>query len=294
LIIPNICNPIFPALCKGIEDAARKNGYNVILCNTNESLENELEIVSKLKERWIDGFIFATVSKNYEHILKLKEEKFPVMLVIRDHERAIDSVITNNYEASYNAVKYLIERGHKKIAIINGDINISLYRQRYEGYKQALIDANLPVIGEFAFSCSFENKECYIKTNKLLKEQNLPDAIFATTDLRAIEAIKCIQDFGLEVPKDISVIGFDDIQISSFMNPALTTVAQPFYEMGNVALEKLLDIISGKSNELYLSFLPLNLLLIHSAYNLVLLPLVAPFVLYLHSQEYCHLMLLKL
>lgn len=249
LIIPNICNPIFPALCKGVEDTARQNGYNVILCNTDENIEIEKETVAMMKKRWVDGLIFATASTEHESIMQLKQEGIPVMLVIRNFGDEIDSVVTNNYEAAYEIVSYLIERGHKRIAIINGNTNIGLYRERYEGYKQALIDADLPIFNELSFSCSFEDKECYMKTQELLNKDILPDAIFATTDLRAIEAIKSIQDNGLEVPKDISVAGFDDIEISSFMNPTLTTISQPFYEIGKVAVEKLLKVINSDKKD---------------------------------------------
>ncbi len=249
LVIPNICNPVFPALCRGVEDTARKHGYNVILCNTDENIEIEKEIVSMMKKRWIDGIIFATSTTERDHIIQLKQEGLPMMLVIRHFGDKIDAVVTNNYEASYEMVSYLIERGHKKIAIINGDTSIGLYRERYEGYRQAMLDSNLPIFNELSFSCSFEDQECYIKTKEVLKGDVLPDAIFATTDLRAIEAIKSIQDLGLKVPEDISVAGFDDIEISSFMNPTITTVSQPLYEIGATAVERLIKIIDSPDEQ---------------------------------------------
>lgn len=248
LIIPNIKNPIFPAIVKGVEETARKNGFIIILCNTDENIDNEKEIINTLEKRWVDGFIFATASSDLNHICKIKEDKFPLVLLVRSGEDKFDSVVTNNFEASYKAVRYLIQRGHKKIAIINGDINLSLYRERYEGYKKALLDSGLEIPSEMSFCCSFENKECYIKTTDLLKSNIIPDAIFATNDLRAIEAIRAIKDLGLKVPEDISVLGFDNIQISSFIDPTLTTVSQPFYKMGEVAVKKLIKIISYKRN----------------------------------------------
>ena len=248
LIIPNIRNPIFPAIVRGVEDTARKNGFIVILCNTDENIDNEKEIINTLEKRWVDGFIFATASSDFNHIYKIKEDKFPLVLLVRSVEDKFDSVVTNNFEASYKAVRYLIQRGHKKIAIINGDLNLSLYRERYEGYKKALFDSGLEIPSEVSFCCSFENQECYIKTTDLLKSNIIPDAIFATNDLRAIEAIRAIKDLGLKVPEDISVLGFDNIQISLFIDPTLTTISQPFYKMGEVAVKKLIKIISYKRN----------------------------------------------
>lgn len=128
LVIPNINNSIFPMITKGIENVARRRGYNVILCNTDENIDNEKEIIDMLKKKWIDGLILTPVLKDYEHMSKIRESNIPVVLIIRNFKNMFDSIVTNNFEASYEAVKYLIQRGRKKIMIINGDLNIELYR----------------------------------------------------------------------------------------------------------------------------------------------------------------------
>lgn len=247
LVIPDIRNPIFPNLAKGIEDTARKKGYNVIFCNTDENLENEINSVSMLKERWVDGFIFATAAEDCKHIYQLKKENFPIVLAVRNIEKDFDAVVTDNFEAAYEAVSYLIQKGHKRIGIINGNLNLSLYQERYQGYKRALEDAGVPVMEDICFSCSFANDHCYHTVKEQLEKDDSIDAIFASTDLRAIEAIRAIKDMGLRVPEDISVVGFDDINISSFIDPKLTTVSQPLYEMGKMAVEKLIKMIESKS-----------------------------------------------
>lgn len=249
LVIPNINNPIYPMITRGIEDMARKSGYNVILCNTDEKIDNEKEIIGMLKKRWVDGLILASASNDYEYISQIREtNNVPLVLLVRSFKGKFDSVITNNFEASYEAVKYLIERGHREISIMNGDLNVELYRERFEGYKKALIDYGMKFDEEQSFYCSFENKECYFKTLDLLKNRIDCDAIFATNDLRAIEAIRAIKDAGLKVPDDISVVGFDDIEISSMIDPTLTTVAQPFYEMGEISIKRLLELINYKGS----------------------------------------------
>ncbi|AOY74527.1 LacI family DNA-binding transcriptional regulator [Clostridium formicaceticum] len=247
LIIPDIRNPIFPALARGVEDTARSNGFNVIFSNSDENIENEINSVNMLKNRWVDGFIFATASLDCQHIHQLREENIPVVLMVRNIEESFDAVVTNNFEASYNAVKYLIDRGLKKIAIINGRLSLSLYRERYEGYKKALEDHGIDFSEEICFNCSMANGNCYEVVKNYFSTHRDVDGVFATNDSKAIEAIRAIKDVGLRVPTDISVIGFDDIQISALLDPQLTTVAQPLYDMGKLAVEKLIKIINEKS-----------------------------------------------
>jgi len=235
LVIPNINNPIF---------------YNVILCNTDENIDNEKEIINMLKKKWIDGLILTPASKDYEYMSKIRESNIPVVLMIRNFKNMFDSVVTNNFEASYEAVKYLIQRGRKKIIIINGDLSVELYRERFEGCKKAIIDSGMKFMEEISFRCSFENKECYLKTLNFIKSNpTICDAIFAANDLRAIEVIKAVKDAGLMVPDDISVIGFDNIEISSMIDPSLTTVAQPLYEIGEISVKRLLKLINSKDRK---------------------------------------------
>ncbi|SNS10540.1 transcriptional regulator, LacI family [Anaerovirgula multivorans] len=246
LIIPDIRNPIFPALARGVEDTARNSGFNVIFCNSDENIENEIESVNMLKNRLVDGFIFATASVDCQHIHQLRDENIPVVLMVRNIEELFDAVVTNNFEASYHAVKYLIDRGLKKIAIINGRLNLSLYRERYAGYKKALEDHGIDFSQEICFNCSTADANCYNIVKNYFATHRDIEGVFATNDLRAIEAIRAIKDAGLRVPADVSVVGFDDIQISSLLDPQLTTVAQPLYEMGKLAVEKLIKIIDEK------------------------------------------------
>ncbi|NLX69819.1 MAG: LacI family transcriptional regulator [Clostridiales bacterium] len=249
LIIPNICNPVFPAVARGVEDVARENGYTVVLCNTDEDMAMEINYVEKLQNRWVDGLIFATAREESEHIIKLKQQDFPVVLVARHMGQSVDAVVVDNYKSSVEAVNYLIETGHKKICIIVGDRNLILYRERLEGYKYALESAGLPVVSEMILDVSGRDDNGYNAVKDLLKRGVVPDAIFATSDPRAIGAIRAVKDCGLKVPDDISVVGFDDLDISSYIDPPLTTVSQPLYEMGAQAARRLIGIINGEKNE---------------------------------------------
>lgn len=247
LIIPNICNPIFPLVSRGIEDGARKKGYTVILCNTDENIEAEKNYVDKLRERWIDGLIFATAHHDSHHIYELKKNDFPVVLVVRSLEEEIDAIVVDNFKGGYDATSYLIKTGHKKIAIINGRQELRLYNERFEGYKAALSDAGMAIDKDFIIDGTDENAKGYHDLKELVSHQNRPDGIFATSDLKAISAIRAIKDMKLKVPEDISVIGFDNLEMSSYIDPTLSTISQPLYEMGIRAVNKLIQIIESET-----------------------------------------------
>lgn len=245
LIIPDIRNPIFPSIVRGVEDAARVNGFNVVLINSDENIEHEVSAVNVLKNRWIDGFIFATATsvENSKHIYKLMEQEIPVVLMIRNIGKDFNAIVTNNFEASYEAVSYMINRGLRRIGIINGKLSLNLYMERYQGYKKALEDHGLELVDDICFNCSTSNSDCYDQLRDYFSKGKSIDGIFATNDYKAIEAIRAIKDSGLRVPEDVSVMGFDDVQVSSFIDPELTTVSQPLYDMGSRAVERLIEII---------------------------------------------------
>lgn len=251
LIIPNIRNPIYPVVARGVEDAAKKYGYTVVLCNTDEDTETEKEYIQKLRKRWVEGLIIAPAAKEFEHISELQKEGFPTVLVIRKVDIPTNTVMIDNYQAAYDAVSFLIKTGHKKIAIVKGNQQLALYRDRFEGYKRALLDANIKIVDELITGDDSDSVQWsldgYNAINSLLNQKVKFDAVFATTDLRAIGAIRAIKDYNLKVPEDISVIGFDNLEFSSLIDPPLSTVSQPFYDMGVRAVNKILQFINSEA-----------------------------------------------
>ncbi|NLW55233.1 MAG: LacI family transcriptional regulator [Firmicutes bacterium] len=247
LMVPSIQNQMFPIVTRGVEDTARKHGYTVILCNTDENIEVEKEYIRKLQNRWIDGFIVCSMLPDSDHIRKLKADGFPVVLTSRYYGDSIDAVIIDNYRAAYEAVSYLIITGHKKIAIALGRRQLSLYQQRLEGYLDALKDHGLPIDERLIMNETNGTNSFYELTQKLLDGPVIPDAIFATSDPKAIVVVRAIKDRGFRIPEDISVLGIDNIEMSAFMEPPLTTVSQPLYEMGALAAKKLIDLIDHKN-----------------------------------------------
>lgn len=248
LILPNIRNPIFPSVARGVEDIARKKGYTVILCNTDEDREVEIDYINKLKNRWVDGFIFATAGKDAQHILDLKAKGVPVVLLVRNIGYKVDAVVIDNFKAAYRATKYLLGLGHRKIALINGDPDLFLYGERLAGYKEALVDSDMSIDDNLIIKGVEDMESAYDATKELLIRGITPDAILAASDPNAYGVMGALKDMKFSIPGDVAVMGFDDLDVSQFMNPPLTAVSQPCYEMGVAAMERLIELIeNGKA-----------------------------------------------
>ncbi|BCV22311.1 LacI family DNA-binding transcriptional regulator [Moorella sp. Hama-1] len=246
LIIPNVRNLVFPAAIKGITDVAKKHGYTVILCNTDEDIETEKAYVDNLRKRLVDGLIFSTATAASTHILELKEQGFPVVLMIRHMEDQVDAVIVDNYRGGYEATKFLIQRGYRRIALINGTMELDLYRQRFAGYQAALSETGLTYNEDLVVHGTKDWEDGYRAILTILERGQQPDAVFAASDPKALGAIKALKEKGLRVPQDIAVMGYDNLDMSELMDPPLTTMAQPFYEVGQRAVERLIRLINSK------------------------------------------------
>ncbi|MDU4961824.1 MAG: LacI family DNA-binding transcriptional regulator [Sporomusaceae bacterium] len=247
LFIPNVRDLVFPAAIRGIEDTAKRHGYTVILCNTDDNPEKEISYIQSLRRRFINGFILSTARIDSRHLTQLETEKFPVVHLIRHRgDAASDAVVLDNFDGAYQATTFLLQRGYRKIAIINGDTGVLLYQERFDGYRKAHAQAGIAIDPQLAVH-NIKGWDDSARAVKCMLESGLkPDAIFATNDPKAIGAMRAVKDLGLNIPADIAVIGFDDSDIAGLLDPPLTTVAQPFYDMGTRACEKLIRLIENK------------------------------------------------
>lgn len=246
LIIPNVRSLIFPAAVRAIEDTANRSGYTVILCNTDDDPEKEKMYIDSLRRRLVDGFIFCTAHPGCKHLLQLKQEGFPAVFLIRSLDDQSDSIIIDNFQAGYDAAKYLISRGLKEIAMINGSMQLPLYQERYLGYCQAMAEFSRTVRRELVVNNISGWEDGYGAMKEMLNKGLRPDGVLAANDPKAIGAIRAIQEFGLRVPQDISVMGIDNSDFAELIAPPLTTISQPFYEMGVEACRRLIRMIRGE------------------------------------------------
>ena len=246
LIVPDISNPFFPAIARGIEDVARSRGYAVLLCNTYEDLDRERAYLALLAKRMVDGVIFATVGSNTAHLRALRREHRPVVLVARDVEGVrIDTVLVDNFRGEFEATTHLINLGHRRIAHITGPHSLHVAAERRRGYLQALAAARVPKADAVIVGGDFAADGGRRAVQRLLERGVRFTAVAAANDLMAIGAMEALRTAGRRVPEDVAVVGFDDITFASLVSPALTTVAQPKYRMGQLAMERLLQLMDG-------------------------------------------------
>lgn len=252
LILPDITNPFFPGIARGAEDKANEAGYSIIFCNTDDKLEVEEKYIETLTKKMVDGIIIAH-SSNSEKMSEILEKcKFPLILIDRDFysENIRGKVLVNNFEGSYDGVKYLINKGYKNIAYLSGSLKTNTARDRLEGYKKALSDNGISINNNLIKYGKYKIDWGKTGVDELLKENEKFDAIFCGNDLIAIGAIKELKLKGYRIPDDIGVMGFDDIYLAGLIEPPLTTIRQPNYQMGYMAMELLIENLknAGKNN----------------------------------------------
>lgn len=251
LVIPDSVNPFFAEVARGIEDASFERDYSVILCNSDGDLAKELLYANVLAEKQVDGILFVAVSgMTLQHIQKLQARRLPLVVIDRDVPGAtIDSVMVDNARGGWLATRHLIELGHRHIGCIAGPSDLTPSAERVRGYRQALAGSDIPVDETLIVKGDFHYEGGYQKTRQLLAMDSPPTAIFACNDLMAVGVISGAVELGRQVPEDLSVVGFDDIRLASFTTPPLTTVVQPKYEMGVLAVTMLVECLRDRNHQ---------------------------------------------
>lgn len=244
LLIPSISNPFMAEVARSIEDHVKKFGFSLMVCSTDNNLDNEIEYISILQQKYVDGIIIATGLKNHGAIRELINDEIPVALLSRDiPSLAVDTVLVDDFLGGYEAAQYLMSLGHRKIAMITESMNLSVVKARIQGYRQALEEAGLEYDEGLVLLNNTTFEAGKHATRELLSLPEPPTAIFASTEFLAIGAIKSARELGVHVPNDLSIVGFDDTILSTVCDPALTTIAQPIQEMGKRVVELLVEEI---------------------------------------------------
>jgi LacI family transcriptional regulator len=246
IIVPDITNPYFPRLIKGAQDTLQESGYNTFLCNNNGIIENEVKHIEMLCSLCSKGIIMDPLSDDsYEHVRKINPH-IPVVFVGNcPAAQNINYIAIDNYKGGVKATKYLIGLGHKKIAYIGGNENTNTNRARFKGFRDVMLqhfgtlDNSLIKFNYPDMSHGFE------EAANIIQEGNIPTAIVASNDLIALGIIDCLWKHGFDIPNDISIIGFDNIEYSSLPGINLTTVAEPRYEIGAMAAETILKLFDS-------------------------------------------------
>ncbi|WP_099222318.1 LacI family DNA-binding transcriptional regulator [Listeria costaricensis] len=240
MIVPQVTDAFFSQMVKGAEDYLNRYEYMIMLCNTSNDKEREDQYVEELLHRAVDGLIIASPNILASQVFeRLRGKNKPFILLDRQrNEQKEGRIAVDDYEGGYMATKHLIELGHRAIGIIIADASFYNVFERFEGYKACMRDYGITVKQEWITSGDQTMEGGYQATHALMKTEIT--ALFATNDLMAVGAYRAALECGKRVPDDLSVIGFDDIELSEFMTPPLTTIRQPIYQLGEIAAQFLL------------------------------------------------------
>ncbi|HCM25783.1 MAG: hypothetical protein A2Z99_08940 [Treponema sp. GWB1_62_6] len=244
LIIPDILNPVFPEIAKGVEDVVHRRGYSLLLCNTESDAVKENEYLAAFLGRRVDGIIIA------EGLLDRKGEEQVlgkgialVHIGRKRNDTWASSVYTDFELGGFMATRHLIEQGFKRIGIIAGPEGQAEQLDKLRGYERALSEAGLPLDPDLVSPGDCEIEGGYLGAKKLLNAASPPRAIFACNDLMAIGAMDAIKTAGLRIPNDVALVGFDNIRMSALVDPKLTTISYPAHRIGTIAARLLFDMI---------------------------------------------------
>jgi LacI family transcriptional regulator len=245
LLVPNSLNPYFAELARGIEDECERNGYCVILCNSDDDPAKQRKYLRVLLEKRIDGLIVASATEEGGFDDGIAPLRIPLVLVDRELDGVVaDRVWVDHEQGGYLATQHLLSLGHRRIACISGPLRTRVAALRVQGYRRAMAEAAIEVPDTWLEESDFTSPGGYQAASRLL-ESVRPSAIFASNDLLGIGALRAAAERGLRVPQALSVIGFDDIQMSRYVYPALSTVGQSILQLGELAAQLLLQRIES-------------------------------------------------
>jgi LacI family transcriptional regulator len=249
LLVPGLDNGYIGEIVRGIDEEIAKANYDLMLYTTRRRVGREALYSHTISNGLSDGIILMVPLLDGEYLESLRADNFPYVLVDQaDPLLRSATVDSTNWQGAYDATKYLIELGHRQIGFILGLRAIQSASDRLEGYKAALGDYNLPFDETLVAEGDFFNLSGYVAGKQLIQRTPRPTAIFASNDLMALGAMQAIREQGLQIPQDVSLVGFDDIPQASMTHPQLTTVRQPLDQMGRVAVRLLLEQIEQSEN----------------------------------------------
>lgn len=243
VIVPDLTSSFFSTILSSIEENASSNDYNIVVCNIEENLDKEFKYLNLFEQMRVDGIIIMHEKTNTKIKEFINELHIPIIFCSCKGEGTNSlSIIVDDYNASYDAAKYLLNLGHKKIAYIGGDMrDITSGQSRYNGYKKALEDYGISLDDKYVKYGDYKMNSGYNLMNELIKYDPVPTAVFAASDDMAVGALNCIIDNGYRVPEDISIMGFDGSGLTEIVRPKLTSMQQPIREMGAVAIKMIID-----------------------------------------------------
>jgi LacI family transcriptional regulator len=246
VIVPDISNPFFSAVIKSLAGELRKRGYSIVVYDSDEDIAIERSSIKSLLEKQVDGLLIASVGQDFSHIQKIRDAEIPLVMLDRYFEALdVDSISVDNVKGSLLAVNHLIKEGHRRIAFIQGLPGTYANETRLKGYKRALQKAGISIDEDLIVGDDFRAFNGYLKTKLLLNLSNPPTAIFTAGDLIALGTLEACRENNISIPRDLSIVTFDDPVFASYLSPSLSAVEQPITKMAEMAVSLLCDRIKN-------------------------------------------------
>jgi LacI family transcriptional regulator len=250
MIVPDIANPFFPMVVRGAEDAARKHGYNLLLCNSDDSLDQEEKQIELLLSKRVDGILLTKAAGDFRPALRqmIKEVNIPFVLVMRTYPKLTkDAVISDDYRGAYDAVCHLSRAGCRRIGLISGPLKVSNALARWQGFRDALESQGLSFEKQLIVEGDYRIDSGFRAGHALLSHQ--PDGIYVANHLMTVGLLQAAEEMGLSCPQDFGLVSFDDYPWLGVFHPKLTTVELPKHQVGSEAAELLIERIAGSSSK---------------------------------------------
>jgi LacI family transcriptional regulator, galactose operon repressor len=241
LLIGDVENFFYSAIAKHVESVAKEAGYHVVLCNSDDDPQNEREYLQLLEGMHVDAVIVTPTPKNRRHLARLMERDIVIVQVDRRVEGlSADAIVVDNEAGAASAVTHLVEAGHERIGMLMGELGVQTADQRLAGYKRALKEHGIPIRQSLIKGSSFHREHAIEDATALIHSKPAPTAIFAANNILAEGALIALDQQGMRVPRDVSLVAFDDVHWMSMVEPPLTTVRQPVADMARSAAELVL------------------------------------------------------
>lgn len=250
LVIPNITNPFFTNIARAVEDVALQAGYVVTIFSSDQSITKEKRYLELMCNRMVNGALVAVCDSEKSDLSLLVQNNIPVVLIDRQLKDAtFDRVMVDTNDGAYRAVEYLFKRGYRRIGMIAGPQNVSTAVDKVIGYQRAISEHNLPLEDSLLVFGDYTEKSGIELGRQIFSQPQRPDAVIISNNLMTVGCYRVIQEYGFRIPHEIAIIGFDDINWASLVTPPVTIIDQPTYELGQSAIQFLLERIAGISCE---------------------------------------------
>jgi LacI family transcriptional regulator len=260
IIVPTADRTFFSSVVRGIEEIANTSKYNVMICQTYDSYEKEMDTVEALLNARVDGIIasFAKNTTNFDHFLKVKERGIPLILFDRSNDALeVSHVVVDDFLGAYKATEHLIQQGCRRVAHFTNTRKISIYKERLRGYREALLDNGLPYDESLVVESNLQLEDGRNSMEQMLQRAEIPDGVFSASAYGILGAMQVLKEKGIRIPEEVALVGFSNEPFTSFTEQALTSVDQHSMRMGNAAAEIFLEEITSSNQK----FIPQKIVL---------------------------------